>query len=44
MWIVVLVLHLGLWCMLAASPRNKYPLEPFLMLAACAYLIRDRES
>ena len=38
-WIVLLVLHLGMWSLLAASPRNKYPLEPFLLIAAAGLII-----
>lgn len=38
-WAWILVLHLALWCVLAASPRNRYPLEPFLLLAAAAWMV-----
>jgi hypothetical protein len=34
-WAVVLALHLCVWCLLAASPRNKLMLEPLLLIAAC---------
>jgi hypothetical protein len=37
LWTWALVLHLGVWCLLAASPRNRYPLEPFLLVAAAAW-------
>lgn len=40
-WTVVIALHLALWCVLAASPRNKLMLEPLLMIAASALVLRD---
>jgi 4-amino-4-deoxy-L-arabinose transferase-like glycosyltransferase len=36
-WAALLVLHALVWCVLAASQRNRYPLEPFLMLGAAAW-------
>jgi len=38
-WIAVVALHAATWCALAASTRNRYPLEPLLMLAAAAWLV-----
>jgi hypothetical protein len=37
-WTTVLVLHAATWCLLAASTRNRYPLEPLLMVAAAAWI------
>lgn len=39
-WCAALVLHLAVWCMLASSTRNRYPLEPWLLVAAAASLQR----
>jgi hypothetical protein len=33
-----MALHAATWCVLASSTRNRYPLEPFLMLAAIAWM------
>lgn len=44
LWATILVAHLALWCLLAASPRNRYPLEPFLMFAAAAWLVERARS
>ena len=41
-WIWVLAVHAATWCLLAASTRNRYPLEPLLMIAAAAW-IESRE-
>jgi 4-amino-4-deoxy-L-arabinose transferase-like glycosyltransferase len=40
LWTWTLVVHLGAWCLLAASARNRYPLEPWLLLAAAAHVRR----
>lgn len=32
-WTLSLLLHAGVWCLLASSARNRYPLEPWLLLA-----------
>jgi hypothetical protein len=32
-WILALALHAATWCLLAASTRNRYPLEPLLLTA-----------
>ncbi len=37
-WIAVIGLHAATWCVLAASTRNRYPLEPLLMVAAVAWV------
>ena len=39
-WTWTLALHLGVWCLLASSTRNRYPLEPWLLLAAAAWVAR----
>lgn len=44
LWIVLILLHLGMWSLLAASPRNKYPLEPFLLIAAAAWVLRSPQT
>lgn len=38
LWGWTLALHLAVWCVLAASARNRYPLEPWLLLAAAAWV------
>jgi hypothetical protein len=35
-WTWTLAVHLAVWCVLAASTRNRYPLEPWLLFAAAA--------
>lgn len=37
-WIAVLALHAATWSVLAASTRNRYPLEPLLMFVAVAWM------
>jgi hypothetical protein len=38
LWTWIFLLHAATWCALAASARNRYPLEPLLMIAAAAWL------
>lgn len=38
-WVVSLALHAAVWCLLASSTRNRYPLEPWLMFAAAAAVV-----
>lgn len=40
LWTTALVLHLAVWCLLAASTRNRYPFEPWLLLAVAALTAR----
>ena len=42
-WLLVIALHAATWCLLASSTRNRYPLEPFLMIAAAAWLAEEDE-
>jgi hypothetical protein len=37
-WIAVAAVHAATWCALAASTRNRYPVEPLLMIAAAAWI------
>ena len=41
-WMWALALHLGIWCLLASSTRNRYPLEPWPLIAAAAWLVPRR--
>jgi hypothetical protein len=43
-WAAVVALHAATWCALAASTRNRYPLEPLLMIAAAAWISRPRDE
>jgi len=43
-WTALFALHALTWCVLAASTRNRYPLEPLLMIAAGALLFVDEAS
>jgi hypothetical protein len=36
--LAVAAVHAATWCMLAASTRNRYPVEPLLMIAAAAWV------
>jgi hypothetical protein len=38
-WLSSLALHAATWCLLAASARNRYPLEPLLLIAAATWLV-----
>jgi len=43
-WTACVALHAATWCALAASTRNRYPLEPLLMIAAAAWLVRPPDE
>jgi hypothetical protein len=43
-WTLILAAHLAMWCLLASSPRNRYPLEPFLLLSGAALVVSRREG
>ncbi len=38
-WIWILVAHTVVWCVLAPSSRNRYPVEPLLIVAATVCLV-----
>jgi len=38
-WTAAFALHALTWCVLAASTRNRYPLEPLLLVAAAMVLV-----
>jgi hypothetical protein len=42
-WLAAIALHAATWCALASSTRNRYPLEPLLLLAAAAWLVAPAE-
>jgi hypothetical protein len=43
-WLVAIALHSATWCVLASSARNRYPLEPLLLIAAVAWFEAPRKS
>jgi hypothetical protein len=43
-WTAVAAAHAATWCLLAASTRNRYPVEPLVMVAAAAWLETRRSS
>lgn len=43
-WTDSLALHALTWCLLAASARNRYPVEPLLLVAAAMWLVIPAEG
>ena len=40
LWTCALALHALTWCVLASSARNRYPLEPLLLVTAAMWFVR----